>query len=30
MQYVIDNEEIPMMGQYKHLGCVVDKLLEFH
>ena len=26
MQYVIDNEEIPMVRQYKHL----DKLLEFH
>ena len=30
MQYVIDNEEIATVGQYKHLGCVVDKHLEFH
>ena len=27
MQYVIGNE-IPMVGQYKHLWCVVDKHLE--
>ena len=24
----IDNEEIPMVEQYKYLGCVVDEHLE--
>ena len=28
VQYVIDNEEIPMVEQYKYLGCVVDEHLE--
>ena len=25
---IIDNEEIPMVEQYRYLGCVVDKHLE--
>ena len=28
VQYVIDNEEIPMVDQYGYLGCVVDEHLE--
>ena len=28
VQYVIDNEEIPMVEQYRYLGCVVDEHLE--
>ena len=28
VQYVIDNEEIPMVEQYKNLDCVVDEHLE--
>ena len=25
VEYVIDNEDIPMVEQYKYLGCVVDE-----
>ena len=28
VQYVIDNEEIPKVEQYRYLGCVVDEHLE--
>ena len=28
VQYVIDNEEIPKVEQYRYLGCVVDEQLE--
>ena len=28
VQFVIDNEEIPMVEQYRYLGCVVDEHLE--
>ena len=28
VQYLIDNEEIPMVDQYRYLGCVVDEHLE--
>ena len=28
VQYVIDNEEVPKVEQYRYLGCVVDEHLE--
>ena len=30
VQYVIDNDKIPMVSQYMHLGCVIDKHLELN
>ena len=28
--YVIDNDEIPTVSQYKYLGCVIDEHLELN
>ena len=30
VQYVIDNNEIPMVSQYRYLGCVIDEHLEMN
>ena len=30
VQYIIDNIEIPMVNQYKYLGCVIDEHLELN
>ena len=30
MRYVIDNVEIPVVSQYKYLGCVIDEHLELN
>ena len=30
VQYVIDNDEIPIVSQYKYLGCVIDEHLELN
>ena len=28
MEYTIDDEEIPLTGRYKYLGCMLDEFLE--
>ena len=30
VRYVIDNVEIPLVSQYKYLGCVIDEHLELN
>ena len=30
VRYVIDNVEIPVVSQYKYLGCVIDEYLELN
>ena len=30
VHYVIDNDEIPMVSQYKYWGCVIDEHLELN
>ena len=30
VRYVIDNVEIPVVSQYKYLGCVIDEHLELN